>query len=92
MTYLNSLYVTRHLASFSTRGSMNMQTSPASTHVNLIGYKVVSGVFLRPSLVHCSFKEEILSTYELSHALSVLKTSHTHINNIRSWVFTTGGL
>jgi len=56
-----------------------MQMSPASTqrstgcrsHVDLIGYKVVcdvrnTSVFLRLSLVHCSFKEEILlSTYTL---------------------------
>jgi len=35
-------------------------------------------VFLRLSAVgHCSFKEEILSTYEFAHGLSVLKTTTT---------------
>jgi len=34
-------------------------------------------VFLRLSLGHCSFKEEILSTYEFAHGLSVLKTTTT---------------
>jgi len=28
----------------------------------------------------------MLSTYELTHGLSVLKTPHTYINNIKSWI------
>jgi len=26
------------------------------------------------------------------HMVCVLKTPHTHINNIKSWIYTTGGL
>jgi len=77
---------------------MNMQMSPASTHSLTITcwsdwlqgglWRQKHQRFHNVFLVHCSFKEEMLSIYQLTHGLSVLKTPHTHINNIKSRIFT----
>jgi len=101
----NILFILKYLECNTTPSPhlVNMQMSPASTQTfhwltitrwsdwlqgRLLRQRFHT-VILRLSFVRRKYSA-MMSTYELTHGLSVLKTRQRHINNIKSLIFTTG--